>query len=108
MTTNRQLFLNHLAPTSDEPLMLEIVSASGCEMKTADGKTLIDLISGISVSNIGHCHPEVVNAVTEQTSRYMHLMVYGEFVQAPQVQLAKKLTSLLPNSLNSEIGRAHV
>lgn len=101
MTTNRQLFLNHLAPTSDEPLMLEIVSASCCEMKTADGKTLIDLISGISVSNIGHCHPEVVNAVTEQTSRYMHLMVYGELIQSPQVQLAEALTATLPGQLNS-------
>lgn len=101
MTTNRQLFLNHLAPTSKEPLLLEIVSASGCEMKTADGKTLIDLISGISVSNIGHCHPDVVNAISEQTSKYMHLMVYGEIIQTPQVRLAEALIAQLPAQLNS-------
>ncbi|MBL0071171.1 MAG: aspartate aminotransferase family protein [Bacteroidetes bacterium] len=101
MLTNRQLFLQHLAPTSDEPLMLEIVSAAGCEMHTADNKVLIDLISGISVSSVGHCHPDVVSAVQEQASRYMHLMVYGEIIQAPQVQFAAALTALLPPSLNS-------
>lgn len=101
MLTNRQLFLQHLAPTSDEPLMLEIESASGCEMFTSDGKVLIDLISGISVSSVGHCHPNVVHAVQEQASRYMHLMVYGEVIQAPQVQFATALTSMLPPSLNS-------
>jgi acetylornithine/N-succinyldiaminopimelate aminotransferase len=101
MLTNRQLFLQHLAPTSDEPLLLEIESASGCEMFTSDGKVLIDLISGISVSSVGHCHPDVVRAVQDQASRYMHLMVYGEIIQAPQVQFAAALTSLLPSTLNS-------
>ena len=101
MLSQRQLFLNHLAQTSPEPLLLEIERAEGCEMFGADGKKYIDLISGIAVSNVGHCHPEVVKAVREQAGRYMHLMVYGELVQTPQTELAHELCSLLPSTLNS-------
>ncbi len=101
MLNQRQLFLQHLAPTSTSPLLLEIERASGCEMYAPNGKSYLDLISGISVSNVGHCHPEVVEAVTDQVQRYMHLMVYGELIQTPQVNLAKALTELLPESLNS-------
>ena len=82
-------------------MLLEIVSASGVEMTDSDGKKYLDLISGISVSNVGHCHPDVVQAVNDQVSRYMHLMVYGEVVQSPQVMLARELTALLPPSLDS-------
>ena len=81
--------------------MLEIVNAKGCVLTDVNGKEYIDLISGISVSNVGHCHPDVVHAVTEQANKYMHLMVYGEFVEHPQTLLAEKLASLLPKKLNS-------
>lgn len=98
---NRQLFLQHVAQTSDAPLALEIVKAKGMYMWDADGKPYLDLIAGISVCNIGHCHPAVVNAIREQSETYMHLLVYGEFVQSPQVTYAKYLTDHLPPALNS-------
>ena len=100
MVTNRQLFLNNLAQTSPSPLLLQIDYASGVYMY-GQNKRYLDLISGIGVSNIGHCHPAVVEAVKEQTEKYMHLMVYGEFVQAPQTILASKLISTLPETLDS-------
>ena len=99
--SQKQLFLQHVAQTSPAPLALEIVSANGIYLNDINGKQYIDLISGISVSNIGHCHPEVVEAIKKQAETYMHLMVYGEYVQSPQVQLAKALTDLLPTNLNS-------
>ncbi|MHB8258952.1 MAG: aspartate aminotransferase family protein [Bacteroidia bacterium] len=99
--SQKQLFLQHVAQTSPAPLALEIVSAKGIYLNDVNGKQYIDLISGISVSNIGHCHPEVVEAIKKQSETYMHLMVYGEYVQSPQVQLAKALTDLLPATLNS-------
>jgi acetylornithine/N-succinyldiaminopimelate aminotransferase len=99
--SNRQLFLQHVAQTSTAPVGLEIVSAKGVHLKDASGKEYIDLISGISVSNIGHCHPAVVEAIKKQVDTYMHLMVYGEYVQSPQVQLAKVLSELLPEKLNT-------
>jgi acetylornithine/N-succinyldiaminopimelate aminotransferase len=101
MLSNRQLFLRHVAQTSDAPLMLEIENAQGVFLFDTNGKQYLDFISGISVSNVGHCHPEVVEAVREQAGKYMHLMVYGELIQSPQVQYAKALTGLLPSSLNS-------
>jgi acetylornithine/succinyldiaminopimelate/putrescine aminotransferase len=97
----RQLFLQHVAQTSPAPLALEIVKAEGCELADVAGKKYIDLIGGISVANIGHRHPEVVEAVKKQLDEYMHIMVYGEFVQSPQVQYAKLLTEHLPLILNS-------
>lgn len=81
--------------------MLEIERAEGVNLYGRDGKEYIDLISGIGVSNVGHCHPKVVEAVTKQASTYMHLMVYGEFVQAPQTQLVKALVDTLPEGLNN-------
>jgi len=101
MLTNRQLFLQHLGQTSVAPMMLEIVSAKGIYMYGPDGKKYIDLISGVSVSNTGHCHPRVVKAVKDQVDMYMHLMVYGEIIQNPQVQYAKRLAEILPPSLDS-------
>jgi len=101
MLTNRQLFLNNLAQTSDSPLLLQIEHASGVWMYDIDNKKYIDLISGIGVSNIGHCHPKVVKAVQEQSAKFMHLMVYGEFVQSPQIVLSSKLIATLPKKLNS-------
>lgn len=81
-------------------MLMEMVKASGVTMTDAEGRQYLDLISGISVSNVGHCHPKVVDAVRHQAGEYMHLMVYGELVQSPQVKLAQKLTSMLPPSLN--------
>jgi len=99
MITHRQLFLDHVAQTSDFPLMLEIDKAHGIYMFDKDNKSYIDLISGVSVSNIGHTHPKVVEAIKNQSEKYMHLMVYGEYIQSPQVDYAKKITSLLPKNL---------
>ncbi|TVQ86819.1 MAG: aspartate aminotransferase family protein [Bacteroidetes bacterium] len=98
---NRQLFYNFLGQTSQTPLAIEIERAEGIFMYGPDGKKYMDLISGISVSNVGHCHPEIVEAVQQQAERYMHLMVYGEFVQSPQVKLAEFLVSQLPDTLNN-------
>jgi acetylornithine/N-succinyldiaminopimelate aminotransferase len=97
----RQLFLQHVAQTSSVPLALEIVKAEGCELTDTAGKKYIDLIGGISVANVGHRHPGVVEAIKRQADDYLHVMVYGEFVQSPQVQYAKLLTEYLPASLNS-------
>ena len=81
--------------------MLEIERAQGMYMFNHKGKKYLDLIAGISVSNLGHSHPEVVQAVKEQAEKYMHLMVYGEFVESPQVRYAKSLTEFLPETLNN-------
>ncbi len=98
--TNRQLFLQHLAQTSDAPLSLEIEKAEGMYMWGADGKKYMDLIAGVSVCNIGHRHPAVVQAISGQLEKYMHLLVYGELIQTPQVQYARLLTDHLPPNLN--------
>ncbi|MFP5080009.1 aspartate aminotransferase family protein [Pedobacter sp. JCM 36344] len=100
MLTQRQLFLQHNAQTTLEPLLLEFVKASGIYLYDAEGKKYMDLIAGIGVSNVGHCHPAVVEAVKKQAELYMHIMVYGEFVQSPQVDFAKALADILPPNLN--------
>jgi acetylornithine/N-succinyldiaminopimelate aminotransferase len=97
----RQLFLQHVAQTSPAPLALEIVKAQGCTLTDASGKDYIDLIGGISVANTGHSHPAVIEAIKKQLDQYMHIMVYGEFIQSPQVQYAHLLTEHLPPTLNS-------
>ncbi|MEI2738882.1 MAG: aspartate aminotransferase family protein [Chitinophagaceae bacterium] len=97
----RELFLRHVAQTSSVPLALEIVKADCCTLYDAGGKEYIDLIGGISVANVGHRHPKVIEAIQKQLDAYLHIMVYGEFVEAPQVQYAKMLTDHLPASLNS-------
>ena len=101
MASNRQLFLNHVAQTSDQPIGIEMVKAAGVYLWDTAGKRYLDLISGFSVCNIGHSHPKVVKAVQDQAAEYMHLIVYGEFIEQPQVAYAKMLTDLLPASLNS-------
>jgi len=101
MLTNRQLFQNFQAQTSEEPLMLEIERAEGIYMYDKEGKAYTDLISGVSVSNIGHRHPKVVSAIKEQLDKYMHLMVYGEYIQTPQVKLAEAIVNLLPERFES-------
>lgn len=101
MPTLRQLFLSNNAQTTNFPLLLEIDRAEGIYMYDKNGRAFIDLISGIGVSNLGHSHPYVINAIKEQLDKYMHLMVYGEYVQTPQVRLAEKLISLMPQNLQS-------
>ena len=98
---NRQLFLSHLAQTTDFPLMIEIEKAEGVFMYGPEGKKYLDLISGIGVSNVGHRHPKVLAAIQEQLDKYLHLMVYGEYVQSPQVKLAKALCDTLPSHLDN-------
>lgn len=100
MISQRQLFLDHLAQTTDFPLMLEVERAEGIFIYSPEGKAYLDLISGIGVSNVGHRHPAVLKAVREQLDKYMHVMVYGEFVQNPQVTLAQALAETLPAPLN--------
>jgi acetylornithine/N-succinyldiaminopimelate aminotransferase len=97
----RELFLRHVAQTSPAPLGLEIVKATGSTLRDAAGKKYLDLIAGISVCNVGHRHPKVVKAIKKQLNDYMHLLVYGEMIETPQVQYAKWLTDYLPESLNS-------
>jgi len=100
MLTQRQLFLQHNAQTSTEPLMLEFVRAKGVYIYDSADKKHLDLIAGIGVSNVGHCHPAVVKAIQDQAETYMHLMVYGEYIQTPQVNFAKALADILPESLS--------
>jgi acetylornithine/N-succinyldiaminopimelate aminotransferase len=101
MPTLRQLFLANNAQTTDLPLLLEFERAEGVYLYDAAGKPYIDLISGIGVSNLGHSHPKVIEAIKQQVDKYMHLMVYGEYVQTPQVRFAEKLISIFPPNLQS-------
>ncbi len=93
----RQLFLNNVAQTSDSPLALEFPFAEGSYLYDSDNKPYLDLISGIAVSNLGHRHPKVTEAIKNQVDSYMHQLVYGEFVQAPQVLLATELVNTFSN-----------
>jgi acetylornithine/N-succinyldiaminopimelate aminotransferase len=99
MSSNRQSFLKYLAPTSDAPVSLEIESAKGIYMYGPDGKDYIDLISGVSVSYLGHSDSRIIKAVKDQADKHLHLMVYGEFIQSPQVNFAKLLAENLHPSL---------
>jgi acetylornithine/succinyldiaminopimelate/putrescine aminotransferase len=98
---NRQFFLQHLAQTSPKPIGLEVERASGVHIYDTEGKSYVDMIAGFSVCNIGHSHPKVIDAIEQQIKQYMHVIVYGEFIQSPQVQYAKALLSLLPENLQS-------
>lgn len=98
---NRQLFLRHVAQTSSTPLMLEIVKADGCWMFDVNGKKFLDMISGIAVSNVGHNNQDVKLAITNQLDKYSYLMVYGEFVESPQVQFATWIAAHMPAQLDS-------
>lgn len=99
--SQRSLFLNYLAPTSPTALMLEVVKGEGIYLYGPNGEKYIDAISGIAVSGLGHCHPNIVDAIHRQSQLYMHTMVYGEFVLSPQIALAEYLCGLLPSSLQS-------
>lgn len=97
----RELFLRHVAQTSAAPLAIEVAKAGGCYLTDTAGKSYLDLIGGISVANTGHGHPAVLQAIQEQAAAYLHVMVYGEMIEGPQVQYASRLCELLPANLNS-------
>ncbi|TVQ67496.1 MAG: aspartate aminotransferase family protein [Balneolaceae bacterium] len=100
ISPDRHAFERHIAQTSDLPMGLEISHAGGCFIHTTDGRTFTDFISGIAVSSLGHRHPEVVRAIQEQLDRHLHVMVYGEFIQAPQSRFAALLCEQLPPNLD--------
>jgi acetylornithine/succinyldiaminopimelate/putrescine aminotransferase len=99
--TERELFFRYLGLPSHQPLGLEIDHTEGIYIYDVSGKRYLDLVSGISVSNLGHRHPAVIRAIEGQLKKYLHLNVYGEFIQSPQVKLAQKLVSVLPGNLDS-------
>ena len=100
-TILRKQFLAHVGQTSPSPMLVEVARAEGSFFYTPEGKRYYDLVAGVSVSNVGHCNPAVVKAVQEQAARYMHVMVYGELVETPQVEYAAKVASLLSGGLSS-------
>lgn len=97
----RKQFLQHVGQTSPEPLLIEVARAEGVFFYTPEGKPYYDLISGVSVSNVGHANPAVVDAVCRQARDYMHVMVYGELVETPQVEYARLLAEHLPGQIDS-------
>lgn len=99
MSESLDLFKQYVAQTSDHPIGLEIERAEGPFLHTSDGKRFVDFISGIAVSSLGHRHPSVISAIKEQLDRHLHVMVYGEFVQKAQWELARELIELLPDTL---------
>lgn len=101
MNILRKQFLAHVAQTSPSPMLVGVARAEGSFFYTPEGKRYFDLIAGVSVSNVGHANPAVVRAVQEQAARYMHVMVYGELIETPQVAYAARLASLLPAPLES-------
>lgn len=98
---HRELFFRHLGQTSLSPIGLEIVRAEGVYLFDITGKKYLDAIGGISVCNTGHRHPDVVRAIREQADRFLHILVYGELIQSPQVEYAHLLAQHLPASLQS-------
>jgi predicted acetylornithine/succinylornithine family transaminase len=98
--TLTEKFLRYLCQTSDAPIGIEVERAEGSTIYTTEGRQYLDFISGIAVTNVGFAHPKVVEAVKAQAEKYLHVMVYGEYAQAPQVELAEKLASALPEPLN--------
>ena len=101
MISNRALFLKNTAQTSSSPRLFEIVKAEGVYLYGPKGERYVDLVSGFNVSNIGHRHPQVIAAIQQQLEKYLHVTVYGEFIQAPQVEFATELLKTLPSSFGS-------
>ena len=96
----RKQFLEHVGQTSPSPMMVEVARAEGSFFYTPEGKRYFDLVAGVSVSNVGHANPAVVEAVQKQAADYMHIMVYGEMVERPQVEYARRIAELAPDDLN--------
>lgn len=99
--SHRGLFLNYVGQTSESPYLVEIERAKGVYMYGPDGKKYFDLISGVSVSSLGHNNEKVIKAIHDQVDKYMHLMVYGEFIESPQVELAEYLCKMLPGNFDN-------
>lgn len=93
-------FLNHLAPTNNAPYLIDVDRAEGIYIWDKDGKRYMDMIAGVAVNNIGHCHPKVIEAIKIQVDRHLHVMVYGEYIQDAPLALAENLKSILPEQLN--------
>lgn len=93
-------FLKYVAQTSPFPVTIEVSHAEGSFIYDTNGKAYADMVAGLAVTNIGHRHPKVINAIQAQLDKYLHVMPYGEFIQSPQVDLAKKLNSILPEGLD--------
>lgn len=98
--SNEELFLNKLGQTNQFPYLIEVERAEGIYIYDKNGKAYMDMIAGVAVNNIGNRHPKVVEAIKNQVDKYLHVMVYGEFIQDSNIAFAQNLTSLLPNSLN--------
>lgn len=98
---SKEIFLSHQGQTSPFPFLIEVERADGVFIYDKQGKKYTDLIAGVAVNNIGHCHPKVIEAIKNQVDKHLHVMVYGEFVQDAQVKFVQKLTAILPESLNS-------
>jgi len=96
----RDFFLSHLGQTTPFPFLIEVERAEGIYIYDKNGKAYMDMISGVAVNNIGHRHPKVVSALKDQIDKYLHVMVYGEFIQDPQQLLVKELLEVLPKSLD--------
>ena len=96
----RKQFLEHVGQTSPSPMLVEVARANGSFFYTPEGKRYFDLVAGVSVSNVGHANPAVVEAVQKQAADYMHVMVYGEMVERPQVEYARRITELLPEDID--------
>jgi len=93
-------FFRFVCQTSPEPLAIEIARAHGCIVTDKHGREYLDLLSGIGVASLGHTHPAVVSAIKDQAERYLHAMVYGEYIQEPQVRLARRLAEVAPAPLS--------
>jgi 4-aminobutyrate aminotransferase-like enzyme len=100
MEFSPEIFLNNLAQTTPDPFLIPVDRAEGVYLYSPDGKRYMDLISGIGVSNIGHRHPKVIDAIRRQLDKHLHVMVFGEYIQAAPNALAKKLAELLPPQLS--------
>lgn len=100
MNFDRNTFLHKLAPTSPHPFLISVDRAQGRHLYGPDGKRYTDMISGIGVNVVGHRHPRVIDAIHKQVDRHLHVMVYGEYIQSSVNELAERVTSRLPKTLN--------
>jgi acetylornithine/N-succinyldiaminopimelate aminotransferase len=96
----KSLFFRHVCQTSTAPLGIVVARALGAKIWDVTGREYLDLLAGMGVANVGHAHPAVVSAIEEQIRRHLHVAVYGEMVQASQVQLAQRLAALTPGDLD--------
>lgn len=96
----KDFFLNHLAQTNEHPFLLQVERAKGIYIYDKSGAVFMDMIAGVAVNNIGHCHPKVISAIKNQLDKHLHVMVYGEFVQEAQNEFGKTLLELLPEKLD--------